>query len=408
MSTALHPLIRILAAVGPGDAVNSFRDWASGVRTLSETSITYTSQAYEFFVKYDIAFWVVSSHPRRERLQSGANRIENRPRIGGGRLSGIAYHMAHLAYAVSLLASAVRFRATHAIVDSGTTHWFLLWMFRAFGIEVLPNFHNVNWPEGHPPKRLARRAILRLDSLFFKYAVRTAFGVSPACGQQLRMMSGGRTAFHDYRAQYERSDFATLPIPGPTAPFRVLFAGRVEADKGVFDILAINEILNKRHPGAFAFDICGGGGASEALAREIAARRLAGHVVMHGKLSRPELLKVYAASHLVIVPTRSTFCEGLPMVCAEAMLAGRPVVTSRISNALEVLRGAVIEAREDDPNDYADKIAGVAADPHLYAELVRNTATVSEQFMDPAFGLTAQLEQWLATGGVRWRAGLHA
>ena len=400
MSTTFRSPIRILAAVGPGDAVNSFRDWHSGVRTLSETSITYTSQAYEFFATHGIAFWVISSNPRRERIEAGANCIENRPRVGGGRLSGFAYHMAHLLYALSLLYSAVRFRTTHVIVDSGTTHWFAFWMFRAFRIEVLPNFHNVYWPDGHAPRGAVRRTLLRMDSLFFKYAVRTAFGVSPACGQQIGAMSAGRTIFHEYRAQYVRSDFAGLPPPGASAPFRVLFVGRVERDKGVFDVLSIAEALDRRHPGAFAFDICGGGTASEELAREIALRRLAGKVIFHGKLSRPELLTVYAASYIVIVPTRSTFCEGLPMVCAEAVLAGRPVVTSRISNALEVLRGAVVEAREDDPDDYADKIARVALDAKLFAQLAHSTARVSEQFTNPAFGMRARLEQWLSGDGM--------
>jgi glycogen synthase len=388
--------LRILSAIGPGDVVAAYRDWKGAVRTVSETSITFSSQEFAFFAAQATAFWAISSHPRREVLIDGENRIENRPRERSDKpASGLAYHALQLRYAASLLVSAIRFRATHAIVDSGSTHWFALAMFRLFGIEVLPNFHNVYWPVGHEPQGAVKRAILRLDSLFFRHGVRAALGVSPECGHQVSAMSGGRTTFFDYRAQFVSGDFGSLPRPVLAVPMRIMFAGRVEENKGVFDILTICEQLRARHPGRFAFDICGTGGAFDALAAQVTARGLAGSVALHGKLIRPELLKVYGASHLVIVPTRSTFCEGLPMVCAEAVIAGRPVLTSRLSNALDALRGALIEAREDDPADYAAQIEALADDPARYARLVQHTASVSAQFTDARFGLTNALERCL-------------
>ncbi|MGH7291819.1 MAG: glycosyltransferase, partial [Myxococcota bacterium] len=294
-----------------------------------------------------------------------------------------------------LLLSAIRFRATHALIDSGTTHWFGLWLFRLFRIEVVPNFHNVYWPAGHEPQGRAKRAVMWLDGLFFRHGVRKVLGVSPECGRQASLLARGTTTFFDYRAQFVRGDFGVLSRPVLSWPMRVVFAGRVEENKGVFDILAICEALEARAPGRFVFDICGGGGAFDALLAEVERRRLGGRVVLHGKLIRPELLKVYGASHLVIVPTRSTFCEGLPMVCAEAVIAGRPVLTSRLSNAIEALRGALIEAREDDPLDYAAKIEALGADPQAHARLVAQTGRVSAQFTDPHFGLSSALERCL-------------
>ena len=83
------------------------------------------------------------------------------------------------------------------------------------------------------------------------------------------------------------------------------------------------------------------------------------------------------------------------MVCAEAVIAGRPVLTSKLSNAIEPLRGALIEAREDDPQDYAAKIEALGADPLVHAQLVAQTERVSAQFTDPRFGLSSALEQCL-------------
>lgn len=387
--------IRVLSAIGPGDVIKAYTDWKDSVRTMSETSITFSSQEFEFFAKHDVAFWVISSHPRSEFLQEGPNRIENRPRVTTKPVSGLLFHVVQVLYALSLLRSAIRFRASHAIVDSGTTHWFALFAFRLFNIELHPNFHNVYWPAGHEPRGAAKRAILRLDGLFFRHGVSSALGVSPECGRQLRVMSGRVTPFFDYRAQFVGGDFSVLPEPVLSFPMRIMFAGRVEENKGVFDILTICELLESRHSGRFVFDICGTGNAFAALAAQVDARGLRNSVFLHGKLIRPELLKIYGHSHLVIVPTRSTFCEGLPMVCAEAVIAGRPVLTSRLSNALDALRGSVVEAREDDPLDYAAKIEALADDPMEYASLVRHTVHVRAQFMDPSFGLASALESCL-------------
>ncbi|MBC7601785.1 MAG: glycosyltransferase family 4 protein [Ramlibacter sp.] len=387
--------MRILSAVGPGDVIMAHRDWKNAVRTPSETSITFSSQEFDFFSKHGVAFWAISCFPRAECINDGDSRVENRPRATTVALGGLNYHWVQLRYALSLLVSAVRFRATHAVIDSGTTHWFALGLFRLFGIKVHPNFHNVYWPVGHPPQRRIGKIILRLDSFFFRLCVDSALGVSPSCGQQIGEISMGNTRFFDYRAQFVRGDFGSLPRPRLVSPMRIMFAGRVEVSKGVFDILRICEILEGRRPGQFVFDICGTGGASDLLAAQIKAARLGNSITLHGKLMRPALLKVYGDSHLVIVPTRSTFCEGLPMVCAEAVIAGRPVITSLLSNALEALRGAVVEAREDDPGDYAAKIEALADDPVAYAALVRHTAMASVQFTNPQGGLTYALERCL-------------
>ena len=68
---------------------------------------------------------------------------------------------------------------------------------------------------------------------------------------------------------------------------------------------------------------------------------------------------------------------------------------SRLSNALDELRGAVIEAREDDPADYAAKIEALADDASRYAELVRGTELVRGQFTNRNRGMKRMLERCL-------------
>ena len=98
-----------------------------------------------------------------------------------------------------------------------------------------------------------------------------------------------------YRCQFQPADFQTVPPPPPHGerPFRVLFAGRVERNKGVFDLLEIAATFQRESPGLLQIEICGGGEALAELNRTIAERGLAEHVLIHGKLKRPELLAVY-------------------------------------------------------------------------------------------------------------------
>ena len=88
-------------------------------------------------------------------------------------------------------------------------------------------------------------------------------------------------------------------------------------------------------------------------------------VSLHGWL-RPEMQHdLRALSHAAIVPTRSNFAEGFAMTAAEAILSGRPVITSRVVPALEVLRPACVEARPDDIDSYVEQILKLINDPQL-------------------------------------------
>jgi glycosyltransferase involved in cell wall biosynthesis len=391
--------VRILSAIGPGEVVTAYRDWAGKVVTASETSITFSSLEFDFFAKHRIPFWVISSNPRRELLREGVNTIENRPRVTTKPVSGIAYHLVQLLYAFSLLRSALTFRATHAIVDSGSTHWFALSLFRLFGIEVIPNLHNMYWVPGHPPKGMVKRIIFRLDKLFFRHCVKAALGVSPECGRQIAHLSGGRTEFFDYRAQFPGDEFLEIPGPSPLgSEIRIMFAGRIERNKGVFDLLRMCSILNKESRQRFVFEVCGMGSAFEELTAATRELQLESNFQLRGKLVRKDLLEAYARAHEVVVPTRSDFCEGLPMVCAEATLAGRPIVTSRLVPVLEpeLLKASALEAEEESPEDYARKILELVSDEAGYLRIAALTVQGRRQFTDRAFGLSMLLENCIS------------
>src|SRR5437868_6295623 len=149
------PPRRILYALGPGDVVHAYREWRAGREFTAETSITYSSQFFDYCLQTGTEAFAVSSHPRREVVRDGLFVVENRPKRFANA-GGALYHLSQFHYAASILWTALRQRPGAVIVDSGTTHWFLLAPLRIARIPVIASMHNALWPPGFPPLRTAR------------------------------------------------------------------------------------------------------------------------------------------------------------------------------------------------------------------------------------------------------------
>src|SRR5262249_36619355 len=149
-------------------------------------------------------------------------------------------HLAEIRYGVGLLATARNFGATVAVLDSGSSHYFVLGLFCLAGIKVITVLHNTLWPSGFPPAHFIPRIIARLDSLYFRWASAVTIGVSPECVRQVEQLTKRRhKLIYQIRAQFRPEYFQTIPPPPSpsTQPFRIMYIGRIIRIKGVFDIL---------------------------------------------------------------------------------------------------------------------------------------------------------------------------
>ena len=395
--------MRIFYAAGPGDIIAAHGHWRRGEHDPSEVALTFSGQVEDFCRARGAAAWLVSSHPRRETVRDGDFVLEHRPRPLAER-GGLLHHLGQLAYGFSLWRSARRFRADVAIVDSGSTHPFLLTLFALAGTDVVPVLHNTLWPRGFPPRRALPRLVLWLDSFFWRWVPLATLCVSPECARQVETLTGGRSRpLHPVRAQFRSEYFASIPPPPPhaTRPFRMLFIGRVNRSKGVFDLLEMAARLEAERPGEVHFEVCGTGPDLAELGKRRSAERLERAVTLHGWTSLEALRDVYARCHAAIVPTRSSFIEGLAMTAAEAALAGRPVITSQVVPALELLRPACIEAVTDDISSYVAAIDRLLDDAALYARLRAACPQVTAPFTDRSLGLAAALARVIVPEGRR-------
>lgn len=353
--------------------------------------MSYATQSIVYCVEHCLGAVLVGHHSQAGEIAGTEGVVAiNLPKPGSHQATGWRYHWRELRYAWQLAKLAKQHRCQLVMIDSGTTHWFGLWAFNLHGIATVANFHNVYHPVGNPPSRLIARWVCWLDRLYFRHGLAAMVGNSPECIRQARWLAGRRALpTREYRSQFVADDF--LPIAQskpPSTPFRVMFAGRLEPAKGIYDVLDMAALLHAEHPALQVhFDICGTGGHLDSLRAAVVERQLQDKVSVHGRLDRASMLARYAAAHVVIVPTRSEFGEGMPQVCAEAVLAGRPVISSVLSNAVDVLGAALVCVAPENIRDYAKAIVRLQTNPAAY-ELARSAChAASLQFLDRSKGV---------------------
>lgn len=390
--------LRVFYAAGPGNIISAHENWRQHKDDPSQMALTYSGQFADACEALDATAYMVSSNPTRLTVKDGRFTLEHRPKtyLGGGGF----YHLAEVLYGLGLLATAVGFRADVAVISSGSTHYFVLCLFRLFGIRVIPVLHNTLWPAGRRSRRWQDRMIGRLDGWFFRWFCSSALGVSAECSRQLTDITLGRPpAFFLVYPQFRPDYFASIPPPPPIdqRPVRIVFAGRVEIDKGVFDILEIAAALDRQLPAAVEWHICGAGSALEDLKAQCKTRGLESIVKIHGWTSPADLRKILGESHLSIVPTRSSFAEGMAKSAIESVLSGRPFVASSVVPALDAFESCSVKVAADDIEGFVTSILELLRNPRQYEALVKACSFSTNPFIDTRCGFAAALQQSITT-----------
>jgi glycosyltransferase involved in cell wall biosynthesis len=389
--------MKLFAALGPGDIVAAHRRQIRGETVPSETSIIYSGQILEFCRLRGIEVLAISHNDRVDQMTVGALHVENKP-IFLAKSRGGLYHISQTLRAGYLLYRAKRFGADFALIASGSSHYFPLVIFWLFRIPVVVDFHNTLWPNGYPQATGLRRVIRKLDGFFFRWISIGAMGVSPECGRQVCTLAAKAVPYFDYRCQFRPNDFQFSHVPDRM--FRVAFVGRIERNKGALDVPLIAEYLKGKK---IKIEVCGDGPAMDELKRSVEEGKLWETVKIRGRLDRSSLLEVYQRSDAVLIPTRSDFAEGIPMVCGEAILSKLPIVTSRLSNALDVVGPGIKEANPDEPESYAKAIYELANNPTLCKEIRERCIVLSRQFIDRDKGIATALDKLLALSFKEWK-----
>lgn len=168
------------------------------------------------------------------------------------------------------------------------------------------------------------------------------------------------------------------PDPGTVrVDNRVLYVGRLVADKGVAELIKAIALLRERGRDVH-LRVAGDGPDRQALASLASDSGIPDHVRFLGALPQEELPDLYRRATLVAVPS---FREGLGLTAIEAMACGCPVVASDIPSLREIISDGRtgLLAKPGDTNDLARAVEAVLDDESLRESLASNARSIVSQ-----------------------------
>jgi glycosyltransferase involved in cell wall biosynthesis len=138
----------------------------------------------------------------------------------------------------------------------------------------------------------------------------------------------------------------------------LLFVGRLQPSKGLFELLVIFKGLLKTHP-HLKLTIVGDGDIFGQLKKKIADNRLEGNVNLTGTVPYQKVFDYYRSSTVLVFPTKS---EVFPLVSIEAMASGLPVVASDIPGLQESTGNNAVLLPPDDIDAWVTKLDNLLKD----------------------------------------------
>ena len=117
----------------------------------------------------------------------------------------------------------------------------------------------------------------------------------------------------------------------------LLFVGRLEANKGIWELLQIFEGLEQREPHRLRLRVVGDGPLRQAMAGEVERRGLAQQITFLGAIPAASVLEELRRADLFLFPSHY---ESFGIAVVEAQAAGLPVVCSDLRALREAAGGA--------------------------------------------------------------------
>ena len=215
------------------------------------------------------------------------------------------------------------------------------------------------WPKRRAGLRRATRAVLRGAtqlSAVSKYLADTVQEIEPC---DVRVIWNGA----DERFFFPQpKDAARTSLGLPQDRFVVVYAGVIDPEKGVYDLLEALSTMRTERP---LLIVAGGG---DVRAFEIEAQRKGVEVRMLGRVGQTEVAQAYAAADVMTLPS---YIEGLPNVVCEAMLCERAIVATPAGGTPEIVEdgktGLIVPIAA--PQRLAAALTRLARDPQERARL---------------------------------------
>ena len=255
-----------------------------------------------------------------------------------------------------------RYRLVHLNSSAGFSFFeksLMLFCCRVFGARTVIHIHSGRFPQFYEKTRLkglVRFCLEHADAVFMVTAESRRF-LQRACRTPVYQVPN---PVHPCFFEIESRQHACTDI---------LYAGYIEREKGIYELLGAVELLRSR--GYDGRVVLAGGeksaGSLSRVRRYLAETGLEG-VELTGELTPGAIAELCRLSGIFVLPS---YGEGQPIALLEAMAAGLPVVATNVGGIPEVViegeNGLLVPPRS--PEKLADSILRLLENPELRSQM---------------------------------------
>jgi glycosyltransferase involved in cell wall biosynthesis len=173
---------------------------------------------------------------------------------------------------------------------------------------------------------------------------------------------------------------------------KLLFVGRLERDKGVFELMEAVKSVNENRPGQFNMTLVGNGVDFINCQRFVNENNLKDVVQFVGLISnKNDLAEFYKTHDFFVLPTHH---EGFPRVLYEAMILGIPIATTMVGSIPFLMKSGVncLEIIPKDAQQLARVLDQIVNDYAVASAVARRgTETIKDYLSDKKLPHAEQL-----------------
>ncbi|RRH67913.1 glycosyltransferase family 4 protein [Falsigemmobacter faecalis] len=369
---------RLAFMAGPGDVVGTYEQWAAGRHDVRVPVLSYSAQFYSLVAALGAEALIITAGPEQPTVPDPRFHFVCVGRNHSAR--GLKWHLAERDYA-RRLATVINDWSPDAVILSGDlkpTAYHAI----ANKTRLFLTLHGSFWPMGRRSNRLRNR----FDQWRLGRALTRAEGAvstSVECARQFKILAGAR-----HRVETEMPQIMAEHLTAARRrerARRLLFLGRIEANKGVFDLLAAFGAVAARFPDA-RLTLAGTGSADEILTEAIDQHDAREQIEFAGLLDAKGVHAALGKADLLICPTQADVTEGLALVVLEAAAQGVPSVTSSVVPAAETAGAACVTFPANDVEALRTTLMRLMENHEAYTTLAGKAAEIRPLMLDRSLG----------------------
>jgi len=219
----------------------------------------------------------------------------------------------------------------------------------------------------------------RISKYLFKHAS-VVLTISPKFTELINQL-GCKAESISPMIEYSTKDIVENRRYDTKEVYNLLFLGRIEYAKGIFDLVDAVSLLIKKGIKNFQLDVVGDGPDAVTVKEKVKEMDLCDYIKFHGSVYETDSIRnFFCNADIFILPTHH---EGFPRVLYEAMIFGTPIITTFVGSISFLMKDNYdcYRIEPKDPSGLCDVIVSVITDYKTKSKIGLNGTTTIRNYL---------------------------